>query len=145
MSHFNAEVPVKDEYMNVCLSYPFLAEEGGRRYILFYRWVHWSFLLLTVFYYLPRKVSKSFENVKCKKVLEDLYRGAETYDQKEAEIVEKAHRYMCYNIRTHNGLYWKYLTVNALALFIDIIAMVFLDFVLQGRFIWYGYVVPVRP
>lgn len=139
VSHFNAEAQVKEEYVNVCLSYPYLAEEGGRRYILFYRWVHWSFLLLTGFFYLPRKVSKNFENVKCKKVLEDLHKGAETYDQKEAEIVEKAHRYMCYNIRTHNGLYWKYLVVNALALFIDIIAMVFFDFVLQGRFIWYGY------
>ncbi|XP_045126673.1 LOW QUALITY PROTEIN: innexin shaking-B-like [Portunus trituberculatus] len=139
VSHFNAETPVKEEYVNVCLSYPYLAEEGGRRYILFYRWVHWSFLVLTIIFYLPRKVSKSFENMKCKKVLEDLYKGAETYDEKEAEIVEKAHRYMCYNIRTHNGLYWKYLVVNVMALFIDIMAMVFLDFVLQGRFIWYGY------
>lgn len=140
MSHFNAETAVREEYVNVCLSYPFLEEkDGGRRYILFYRWVHWSFLLLAVSYYLPRKVSKNFENVKCKKLLEDLQKCAEAYDQKEAEVVEKAYRYMAINMRTHNGLYWKYLAVNMLALLTDIFAMNFLDFVLQGRFIMYGY------
>lgn len=138
MSHFNAEATVRDEYVNICLSYPYLQEDGRRRYILFYRWVHWAFLLLAVLFYLPRKVAKNLDNAKCKKLLEDLNREAATYDQKEGEAVNKVYYYMAFNLRTHNGVYWKYIIVNVVALLLDACAFVFLDFVLQGRFILYG-------
>lgn len=139
MSHFNAEAAVREEYVNVCLSYPFLQLEDRRRYLLFYRWVHWSFLLLTVLFYLPRKVAKSLDNAKCKKLLEDLNKEAATYDEGESKVVDKVCHYLVFNARTHNDVYLKYIFVNGVALLVDVCAFVFLDFVLQGRFLLYGY------
>lgn len=133
---------MREEYVNVCLSYPYLQEDGKRRYILFYRWVHWSFLLLALLFYLPHKVSKNFDNVECKKLLEYLYKeGAEKKGdkEKEGEVVNKVYYYMVFNIRTHNGIYWKYLAVNMMALAVDCFSFQYLDFVLQGMFIQYGY------
>ncbi|XP_042227281.1 innexin inx2-like isoform X2 [Homarus americanus] len=138
VSHFNAETQVRLDYINICLSYPFVEEDGSRRYLLFYRWISWSFAFLAAVYYIPRKVSKSFDNARCKKLLEDLAANAHRYDQAERELVERAARYIIFNIKTHNGLYWKFLTVNIIALLVDLFAMQFLDFLLQGRFIQYG-------
>lgn len=42
VSHFNAETQVRLDYINICLSYPYVDENGSRRYILFYRWISWS-------------------------------------------------------------------------------------------------------
>ena len=43
VSHFNAETQVRLDYINICLSYPYVEGEEGepRRYILFYRWISW--------------------------------------------------------------------------------------------------------
>ncbi|XP_068234808.1 innexin inx2-like isoform X2 [Palaemon carinicauda] len=139
VSHFNAETQVRLDYINVCLSYPYVEDNGSRRYLLFYRWISWSLLVLAGIYYIPRKVSKNFDNARCKKLLEDLAANAHRYDQAEKELVERAARYILFNLKTHNGLYWKYLTVNVLALAVDIFAMQYLDFILQGRFLQYGF------
>ncbi|XP_050696251.1 innexin inx2-like isoform X1 [Eriocheir sinensis] len=139
VSHFNAETQVRLDYINICLSYPYVDENGSRRYILFYRWISWSLLVLAGVYYIPRKVSKGFDNARCKKLLEDLASNAHRYDQLEDQLVERAARYVIYNLKTHNGLYWKYLGVNVLALAVDLFAMQYLDFILQGRFIQYGF------
>ncbi|KAG7166094.1 innexin inx2-like [Homarus americanus] len=139
VSHFNADAQVRLDYLNICLSYPFIVEKGEKRYLLFYRWIAWAFSFLASVYYIPRKVSKNLDNAKCKKLLEDLAANAHRYDQAERELVDRAAGYMIFNIKTHNGLYWKFLTVNIIALLVDIFAMQFLDFLLQGRFIQYGY------
>ncbi|KAK3856590.1 hypothetical protein Pcinc_037095 [Petrolisthes cinctipes] len=145
VSHFNAETQVRLDYINICLSYPYVednvegAEEGeNRRYLLFYRWISWSLLVLAGIYYIPRKVSKNFDNARCKKLMEDLAANSHRYDQAEKELVERAARYLIFNLKTHNGLYWKFLSVNVIALIVDLIAMQYLDFILQGRFIQYG-------
>ncbi|KAK8745124.1 hypothetical protein OTU49_000464 [Cherax quadricarinatus] len=139
VSHFNADTQVRLDYVNICLSYPYVENDSSRRYILFYRWIAWSFFILAQVYYIPRKVSKNFDNARCKKLLEDLAANAHRYDQAEQELVERAARYIIFNLNTHNGLYWKYLSVNVLALFVDIFAMHYFDFILQGRFIQYGF------
>lgn len=139
VSHFNSEVKLSPDYMNVCLSYPFIqTNEDERRYILFYRWISWSLLVLAWIYYIPRKVSKGFENAKCKKLIEDLASNTVCYNQSEAPSVEVAFEYMCFNMKTHNGLYWKFLTVNFICLLIDIFAIFYFNFILQNRFIGYG-------
>ncbi|XP_071516561.1 innexin inx2-like isoform X2 [Panulirus ornatus] len=139
VSHFNSDTQVRLDYINICLSYPYLEVNGGKRYLLYYRWISWTFLVIAGVYYIPRKISKNFDNARCKKLLEDLAANAHRYDQAEGELVERAARYMIFNLRTHNGLYWKYLFVNIVALLVDIFAMNFFDFVLQGRFIRYGF------
>jgi len=140
-SHFNAETQVRMDYVNICLSYPYVdgIGEDRRRYLLFYRWIHWALLLLAGIYYIPRKISKTSENSKMKKLIEDLAVNAHRYDGVEKELVERTARYVAFNLKTHNGLYYKYLTCNVVALLVDIFAFQFLNFLFQGRFLQYGY------
>ncbi|KAK4291176.1 hypothetical protein Pmani_035971 [Petrolisthes manimaculis] len=147
-SHFNAETQVRLDYINICLSYPFVGgggedaeegDEGPRRYLLFYRWIHWALLLLAAFYYIPRKLSKTSENSKVKKLLEDLAVNAHRYDGLERELVDRTAKYIAFNLKTHDGLYYKYVTCNVVALVVDLFAFIFLDFVFQGRFWTYGF------
>uniref|UniRef100_A0A6A7FNZ0 Innexin n=1 Tax=Hirondellea gigas TaxID=1518452 RepID=A0A6A7FNZ0_9CRUS len=138
-SHFNAETQVRLDYINICLSYPFLQVGNERRYLLFYRWIHWVLLLLAMIYYIPRKLSKNAENPKVKKLFEDLAVGVHRYDNYEREMVDRAARYMAFNIKTHNGLFYKYLFCNVVALAIDLFTFHFLDWVLQNRFLRLGF------
>ncbi|XP_076059296.1 innexin inx2-like isoform X2 [Oratosquilla oratoria] len=139
-SHFNAETQVRLDYINICLSYPYVdSESNKRRYLLFYRWIHWTLLLMAAMFYIPRKFSKSSENAKVKKLIEDLAVNSHRYDQVERDLVDRTAKYILYNMKTHNGLYYKYLTCNLIALMVDIFCFQFLDFVLQGRFLRYGF------
>ncbi|KAF2364992.1 Innexin [Trinorchestia longiramus] len=142
VSHFNADTQVRLDYINICLSYPYVEveEENGeksRRYLLFYRWVTWSFLVMAAVYYIPRKVSKNFENPKCKKLIEEVAAHSSKFDV-EHQVIDKVAAYMIPNLRTHDGLYIKYIFLNVLALAIDLIALHYFDFLLQGRFLRYG-------
>lgn len=140
MSHFNADTQVRLDYINICLSYPYIENaDHSRRYLLFYRWIHWTFFVLAGIYYIPRKVSKNIENPKLKRLIEDLAQNSSRYDQIEGQVVEHAAKYVTFNLKTHNGIYYKFLGLNFLALFIDMFALKFLDFVLQGRFLKYGF------
>jgi len=144
VTHFNADTQVRLDYVNICLSYPYLDEgqdENGkekRRYILFYRWIQWSFFVLAGIYYIPRKMSKHWENPKCKKLIEELACNSYRYDNAEQTLLDKVVLYMVANIRTHDILYIKYIALNVVALFIDIVTMQYFDFLLQGRFLRYG-------
>ena len=115
-----------------------IREDGSKRFLPFYRWIHWSFLLLAGIYYIPRKFSKNMENVKAKKLLEDLAHHACHYEKLDKDLMEKAARYVFLNLKTHNKLYVNYLTVNAIAMAVDISCMIYLDFLFQGRFMEYG-------
>ncbi|CAL4059417.1 unnamed protein product [Meganyctiphanes norvegica] len=163
VSHFNADAQVRVDYINTCLSYPYLVKqdfhedndgefrnfivakgdvakgEESRRYILFYRWISWSFLLLAGIYYIPRKVSKSFEHPKTRELIELIAKNSMKIDNTEQQINDLALRYVHTNMKTHNGLYYKYIIANVIALFVDIFAFIFLDFLLQGRFIALGF------
>jgi len=139
VNHFNAETQVRLDYINICLSYIFVEEPGAeRRYLMFYRWIHWTLLVLAAFYYIPRKFSKRSENPKVKKLLEDLAVHSARYDTAEKELVMRAARYIALNLNTHNGIYFKFVACNVIALLIDIFCFHALDFVFQGRFITYG-------
>ncbi|RXG50714.1 hypothetical protein Avbf_17833 [Armadillidium vulgare] len=95
VSNFNGDVVARPDYTNICLSYPYILDDSGeKRYLLFYRWIHWSFLFIAAIYYIPRKVSKSFENQKSKKLFEDLATLSSRYDQSEKELVQRSAFYM---------------------------------------------------
>ena len=138
-SHFNAETQVRLDYINICLSYPFLQIGSTRRYLLYYRWIHWVLLVMGAFYYLPRKISKNAENPKVKKLFDDLAVGVHRYDNYEKEMVDRAARYLAFNLKTHNALFYKYFACNVLALVIDICAFHVLDYVFQNRFLELGF------
>ena len=138
-SHYNAETQVRLDYINICLSYPYIQVGSERRYLLFYRWIHWVLLVLGAFYYLPRKISKGSENPKVKKLFDDLAVGVHRYDNYEKEMVDRAARYLAFNLKTHNVLFYKYLGCNVLALVIDVCAFHVFDYIFQGRFVELGF------
>ncbi|KAL7639864.1 UNVERIFIED_CONTAM: hypothetical protein RMT77_009277 [Armadillidium vulgare] len=139
VSHFNADTQVRMDYANICLSYPYIDDGTGKRFLLFYRWIHYSLLVIALCFYIPRKFSKHSENPRLKKLVEDLATHSSRYDQAEKELVEKSAKFITYNWNTHNGLYFKYVGCNIIALVIDIFCFYFLDFLLQGKFIHYGW------
>ena len=140
VSHFNADTQVRLDYINLCLSYPYVEDINDERsYLLFYRWIHWTLLILAMIYYIPRKISKYCENMKVKKLIEDLSVNCTRYDQGEKELVDRAVNYIKLNVRTHNGLFFKYFFCNILALGIDILCLHCLDYLLRGRFMHYGW------
>ena len=95
---------------------------------------------MAAIYYIPRKISKNLENPKCKRLIEELATHSCKYDDNTEQIlVDKITLYMTMNLRTHNGLYIKFFFLNIVALIIDIFAMQYFDFLLQGRFLRYGY------
>lgn len=163
VSQFNAAEQVRVDYINTCLSYPYMVKQdfnedngefknflvnkevGGqregeeRKYIMFYRWISWSLLLLAGIYYIPRKVSKNFEHPKTRELIELIAKNNFKIDNTEQQISDIALRYIHTNMKTHNGLYYKYIIANVIALCVDIFTFVFLDFLLQGRFIRLGF------
>ncbi|MCL4152597.1 UNVERIFIED_CONTAM: hypothetical protein GTU68_001450 [Idotea baltica] len=140
VSHFNADTQVRLDYINICLSYPYIdLGETNKRFLLFYRWIHWTLLVLAFCFYIPRKFSKNSENPRLKKLVEDLATHSHRYDQTERELVDRAARYIAYNLNTHNGIYFKFVGCNFIALMVDIFCFQFLDFIFQGRFIHYGW------
>ncbi|RXG58358.1 hypothetical protein Avbf_18245 [Armadillidium vulgare] len=91
VSDFKGDVEARPDYTNICLSYPYILDDSKKkRYLLFYRWIHWSFLFIAAIYYIPRKVSKSFENQKSKKLFEDLATLSSRYDQSEKELIQRS-------------------------------------------------------
>lgn len=135
VSHFNAEVQVRLDYLNICLSYPFVIEEDGtKQHLLFYRWIHWVFLLLAIAFFIPRKLSKKGENPKVKKLFEDLAGMNNRLDANESQIVANSSRFIVVHNRSNNGLYYRYVAWHFVALLIDILAFVFLDMLLLNRF-----------
>ena len=138
-SKFNAETQVRLDYINICLSYPYLPSGiEDRTYLLFYRWIHWTLLVIALLFYIPRKISKYCDNPKLKKLIEDMAIQSYRYDHTEKELVDRATIYIAFNLRTHNGLYFKYLLCNILALVIDGVCFYALDVLFHGRFFSYG-------
>ena len=131
VTSFNSDVKARNDYENICLAYPYVKDGSTRRYILFYRWIHWTFLLLSMIFYIPRKISKSLENPKAKKILQDLSTLHPRYDQAEKEAVQRANYYIVSNFRTQNALYWKQLGTHLATLIMDLCVLRFIDFMLR--------------
>ncbi|CAL4111110.1 unnamed protein product [Meganyctiphanes norvegica] len=139
VSQFNAAVnQTRLDYLNICLSYPYVEEGENKRFILYYRWINFVALLLAGVYYIPRKVSKQLDNPKTKSLVETLCQHSPKTGDIEKQVVTTALRYIVGNAKTHNGIYYKYLFVNLVALIIDIVVFFFLDFIFIGRFMWLG-------
>ena len=61
------------------------------------------------------------------------------YDEgTQTHLTDVAAKFLNNNFGTHNGLFYKYLFLNIVALIIDVTALHILDFVLQSRFLYYG-------
>ncbi|CAL4111112.1 unnamed protein product, partial [Meganyctiphanes norvegica] len=70
VSQFNAAVnknQTRLDYLNICLSYPYVEEGDNKRFILYYRWIKLMALLLAGVYYIQRKVSNTIRQPKTEK------------------------------------------------------------------------------
>ena len=139
-SKFNAEQQVRMDYINICHSYSYIPlENGDRSYVLFYRWIPLTMLVIACVFYIPRKISKYSDNPRLRKLVEDMAVNNFRYDGVEKELVNRASLYLTCNLRTHNGIYFKYIFCNILCLFIDVVVFYSLDVLFNGHFFQYGY------
>ncbi|KAG7171060.1 Innexin inx2-like 6 [Homarus americanus] len=142
---YNAATTIPFHVKNICLSYPYVCENNettsdeqdcSRRYILFYRWIYFLFLLLSGVYYIPRIIAKKAENPRLRKLIIDLAQGENRYDGSTWERdTEMMLNYMQSHISTHGSLYLWLVICHIVALVIDIGTIYFLDFLLHGRFL----------
>ncbi|KAK4328975.1 hypothetical protein Pmani_000643 [Petrolisthes manimaculis] len=152
---FNAETAVKPFHQNICLSYPFVCEDkmdfsrssergecpgDRRRYILFYRWIHFSFLVLAGLYYLPRMVAKKVDDPRLQKLIKDMAEGEKSYDgsswKQDTEVMVN---YMEKHLHTHSHIYFWFVFTHLLALTIDVATVYFFNFILQDQFLTLMY------
>ncbi|XP_050717215.1 uncharacterized protein LOC126998964 isoform X2 [Eriocheir sinensis] len=140
---FNADAEVPYRIKNYCLSYPFVFEdsfesderERQRRYILFYRWTHHSFVIIASVFYIPRMLAKSKDNPRLKQLLHDLAEGEHRYDCSTCEQdTKKMVKYMNNHGSTHGCLYLWLIICHVVALGIDCLVVLYFDHMLQGRF-----------
>ena len=134
VSQFNAEIPLKVEYTNVCLSYPYLNGSDAKRYLMFYRWTHWIMLCLAAVYYLPRKFLKKTENRKLNKIFHEVSLNTNRYDCIDEDKLNKVTQYFAYNMGSHDEIYHGYIISNIVALISDAVTFAFLHWLFQYRF-----------
>lgn len=138
VNKFNADTALRPDYINFCSSYVYVKdsnEEGTRRYLFFYKWLHWVGLFLAFVCYMPRKLSKSFENPRVLNLITELYAHRSKYDvNTERNILKKISHYFKTHMLTHNAMYYNALGCSVLAFVIDGFIWLFLDFFLHNRF-----------
>ncbi|XP_042863065.1 innexin inx2-like [Penaeus japonicus] len=150
---FNGETLVSPQKKNICLSYPYTCKppestkfgerECQRRYQLFYRWIHFSFLILSAVYYTPRLLAKGKDH-QLQKLLTDLSTREEKYDKPSLEEGTRlALLYFKNHSFVHTSLYARLVLSHAYALVIDMATVFFFDFMLHNGF--YGLVYTTYP
>ena len=72
-------------------------------------------------------------------MFEELAVSANKFDNTKHENLQNNVRFLNVNHKTHDGLFYKYVLCNIVALCIDIFNFFFLDFLFQGRFLKYGF------
>lgn len=140
VSHFNADLQVRLDYLNICLSFPYITnEDGSKQFLLYYRWVHWVLFLVAFAFYLPHKIAKGGDNIKLNKLVEYLASGMGHYEGYEFQMVDSVARFFAINMRTQDKIYYRYLFSNVFALFINIVVFFSLDALLLNNFASLGY------
>merc|ERR1739842_263080 len=75
-SHFSAtDLNEQENYINLCLSYSYVEDMSRpthKRYLLFYRWISWSLLFISIAFYVPRLIASALENEKVKNLLQSI-------------------------------------------------------------------------
>ncbi|KAK8389062.1 hypothetical protein O3P69_020796 [Scylla paramamosain] len=136
----NAEVTVSYYIKNFCLTYPFVNEDqdddqSQRRYLLFYRWTHHSFLILASLFYIPRVIAKILDNPRLKQLVHDLALGEHRYDtSKWEQDTNMMLQYMNSHASTHGYLYFWLIICHMVALAVDCAVFFYFDYMLQGHF-----------
>ena len=135
VSHFNADINLKTEHTNICLSYPYVIDEHGQqRFIMFYRWTHYILLAVAMLYYIPHKVSKYIEDNKRKHMVEDLAMVYPQFNESEKNIVTRVCTYFAVNRKISDPFFYRHFMAVFSCLVVDVVVWMIIDFLLQSRF-----------
>lgn len=140
ISHFNADVQQRADYVNLCLSYPFIYVDGQKTTLLYYRWLHWIMLLCSLAFVLPHKLSKVQKYDKLTKLVEALTQRLSDYSNQENNLLLGVCQYFSSVMGGQNGLFHRYFQANILCLFLNVIVFFGLDAALLGKYIDLGIV-----
>ena len=134
VSHYNAEVQVRADHLNMCLSYPFLVEGGRRTTLLYYRWFHWVLLLCALAYITPHKLAKITRYDKITKLTDFLSQSIPNYMVSEKGMIDAVCKHFATEVGGQNHIFIKYVWANLTALGINAAVFFALDAVLLGNF-----------
>ncbi|XP_018009246.1 uncharacterized protein LOC108666827 [Hyalella azteca] len=127
----------KGHSSNVCLSYPYIeVENKHRRYLLFYRWVPYSFLLVAaLFYTLRAGLVKKWEDTRLAALYKDVWNERCNY---LTEKWEGTNNLVVQFLRTGQSVsshYVRWILCHVFANLVDLVAVLVFQFVLQGEFV----------
>ncbi|XP_018009247.2 uncharacterized protein LOC108666828 isoform X2 [Hyalella azteca] len=127
----------KGHSSNVCLSYPYVeVENKHRRYLLFYRWVPYSFLLVAaLFYTLRAGLVKKWEDTRLAALYKDVWNerckyvigGWENTNHLVVQYLQTGQ-----SVSSH---YVRWILCHVFANLVDLVAVLVFQFVLQGEFV----------
>lgn len=137
VSHFNIDTQVRLDHLNICLSYPYIKEEGQKLFFLFYRWIHWVLFLASIVFYLPHKLAKLNHEVKIARLFEYLDQGCAHYEG-ETHLITTVARFLGVTGRTHDNIYIRYVISNIFALVLDFLVFFSLDALFLNKFATLG-------
>ena len=138
VSHYNTEQQQRADYLNLCLSYPFIEVENERVTLLYYRWVHWVLLLCAFMFIVPYKLCKVPKNDKINRLVEFFSQSLPDYINRETQILNSVCNYFAIETNAMNGIFHRYIFANFLAFFSSFGAFSFLDLLFHGKFATLG-------
>ena len=142
---YNADLPIREDLMNICYTYMYLPEpNNSRRYLFWYRYLQFVLLGIAGLYYWIHKLVKYTEDQHTKRLITEIQpmdgKCNPRQDNELDKIVNnRVPEYLSRTMRCNQSIYWKNLGLTVLALVIDIFVMCVFDYILNGRFFQYLY------
>lgn len=140
-SLFNVEQKVSDNIKNICLSYPFIYKNNRKIFIVRYRWIPWSMLLLALIYHCATRNFNAylFKHKYTNEILLYLKKSTHLYDESSEKLkLKKCTSYFKYLKNQNNEMYVRCILLNIILIFMNLAAFKFFDFILSGDFFFFG-------
>ena len=140
VNKFSADSQIRADFLNICFTYLYVPTMGANRYLFFYRYIHYVVLSIAGVYYLPHKYVKNNDDMRTIRLLNEIEPTLKmNEDQLDVKVYSKVPAYLKKYVGTNGSLYCKSLFGCILALAIDVFAFFFLDWILHGKFLYYGF------
>ncbi|KAB7497621.1 Innexin inx2 [Armadillidium nasatum] len=109
--------------------------DGKKKVVFFYRWAHYSCLVVAGVYLLLRLIIKRFGNPRLQYMFSNIRKNSGRLDEnREQDQIRTFMEYFKENIGTHGYFYEKYLLNHIYCFSISLLNFLFLNLVLQGEF-----------
>merc|ERR1712142_77376 len=113
-------------------------EDDDRKYVSYYQWVGYIFLIQSFLFYLPRIFWKKLEGGKIRSLVKDLNRDQQTEEerkQRETELLE----YLYNNLKTHDKWAFWYFFCELIAFLNVILQILLTNKFLNNVFLSFGF------